>query len=437
MQTAAAIPASNPLADPAAGVSMRTDILVAIALALAAGVLYAGFGLRLAQGIYPDFFNLAFDVDPPTYVSLMTQEVFARGGVKHPLVLMLRPLAQPLLAAGFSANAASCLVMAGFGGATVGVVFLFLRRIAAALPEAILLTALFAVSGSQFFSAMIPESYGPAAFSIACVWLVAVWRLADTGNARVLRYAVAVLAYGVTTTNVLQSLLAEALVWLRHRGFSGAIRPLLVFGATLAVVLAVATALVWHDLLLQFLTDPLAVLKNAYWQRTKGARIGVADTVLRLLGYSVVSPSFSIVQIEGGIRMWDFRAPAFPPLAAVAALLWHLFWLAGAVAAFINPRTRWLAAGLAAMLLFNLVFHIDFQFRGSVYLYSPHTHFLLFALGAGLAPLLRPGSMVRRLYLAVALGLVVLVGSVTFDRAALLATSFDELAPHCDAPCRE
>lgn len=429
---------AEPAAAPAAvALRWRADALTAAALVVAAGALYAAFGLRLAQGMFLDYYNLAFDLDPARYVALLVHEDFERGGVKHPLVVVLRPLAWPLLVAGVAPKAAAALVMAGFGAATVGVVFLFLRRIAIARPEASVLAALFAVSGSQFFSAMIPEAYGPAAFGIACVWLVTVARLRETGRAAVLRYVAAAFVYGITTTNVLQSLIAEALVWLRHRGVVGAVRPMLVFGATLAAILAVLTAVVWYDVMLQALADPLGVIKSVYWQRTKGERTDVLDTALRLLGYTVVSPAYTVVPIGGGIRMWDFRTPFFPPLAAAAMLLWHLFWLAGAVAAFANRRTRWLAVGLAATLAANFVFHLDFQFRGSVYLYSPHTHFLVFALGAGLAPMLRPGSVAQRVYLAVALVLVVLVGSVTIDRAGLLATSFDDVSVQCDAPCEE
>lgn len=417
--------------------SWRADGLIAMALVVAAGALYAAFGLRLAQGMFLDYYNLAFDLDPARYVALLVHEEFERGGVKHPLVVVLRPLAWPLLAAGVAPKAAAALIMAGFGAATVGVVFLFLRRLAIARPPAAVLAALFAVSGSQFFSAMIPEAYGPAAFGIACVWLLTVVRLRDPGRLTVLRYVTAAFAYGITTTNVLQSLIAEALVWLRHRGLTDAVRPMLVFGATLTALLAVLTAVVWYDVVLAALADPLGVVKSVYWQRTSGERVGVLDTALRLLGYTVVSPAYTVVPIEGGIRMLDFRTPSFSPLSAVAMLLWHLFWLAGAVAAFANRRTRWLAVGLAATLAVNFVFHLDFQFRGSLYLYSPHTHFLVFALGAGLATMLRPGSVAQRIYLAVALVLVVLVGSVTLDRAGQLATSFDDVAVQCDAPCKE
>jgi len=415
----------------------RADVALAAGLALAALAVYAGFGLRLAQGRYSEFYNLAFDFDPPRYVALLAHAEYDRGNVKHPLTLLLRPLAWPLLAVGIAPKAAAALVMAGFGAATVGVVFLFLRSLAVAGGLAAALAVLFAVSGCQVFTSMIPEAYGPAAFGIAAVWLLAVWRLADLRHGRMLRFALAAFGYGVTTTNLMQPVLAEALAWWRHRGLRGAVLPMLRYGLAVAAICAVLTALVWADVLWNFLADPVAVAKEVYWQRTKGERVGLADVLLRLVGYGVVSPRFVAVALPDGITMLDFRAPLFDPLAALAFGLWQVFWLAGAIAAFVHPSTRFLALGLTATLVLNIAFHLDFQFRGSVYLYAAHTHFLVFALGTGLAPMLRPGSAVARAYLGVVLLLVVLVGAVTFDRARALATGFDEVNITCTAPCTE
>ena len=412
------------------------DAVTALVLALAALAVYAGLALRLAQGQYSEFYNLAFDFDPPRYVALLALDEYERGNVKHPLTWLLRPFAWPLLAAGVAPKAAAGLVMAGFGAATVAVVFLYLRSLAVAAGIAVALAALFAVSGCQVFTAIIPEAYGPAGFGIACVWLLAVWRLADVRHGRRLRFAVAALSYGITTTNLLQPMLAEALVWWRHRGLRGAVAPMIRFAIVVGVVCVALTAIIWFDVLRQFLADPVAVAKEAYWQRTKGDRVGLVDVLLRLVGFGVVSPEFSVARLPEGVEMWDFRAPSFGPLALAATLLWHVFWLVGAIAAFRTRATRWLAAGLAATLGLNIAFHLDFQFRGSLYLYAAHTHFLVFALGAGLAPVLRPASIAARAYLAVVLVLLVLVGGVTLDRMLEFVQGFDAVHAGCPAHCK-
>jgi hypothetical protein len=413
----------------------RADRFLAVFLALVAGAMYAGLALRLAQGQFHAYFNLAFDFDPTRYVHLLGSDVYEPGGVKHPLVLMLRPLGWPARALGASPGEAAALVTALVGAATVAVVFLFLRRIGAARPEATALAALFAVSASQMITAMVPEAYGPAGFGIALVWLVAAVRLEDPARGRIARYVAAVIGFGITTTNVMQSVLAEALVWVRHRGVLGAVRPMLRFGVVLGAVLAVLVVAVWHEALLAAAADPVEAAKQVYWQRTKGEKVGLGEVVLRLAGYVVVAPDFTFVDIPGGIAMWDFRAPLFAGLSGPAAVLWHGFWVAGAVAFLANRRTRWLGAGLAAALLANIVLHIDFQFRGSLFLYAGHVNFLVFALGCGLAPLVPRQGAARVAYLGTVMALVVLVGGVSLDRAAELAVGFDTVKVDCLAPC--
>jgi hypothetical protein len=412
----------------------RTDLVVCLALALAAFALYAGFGLRLAAGRFLEFYNLAFDFDPPPYLALLTGEEFERGNVKHPLVLLLRPLAWVPTALGVPPQVAATLLMAVFGGATVAVAYLFLRTLAAAVAPAAALAVLFAVSGAQVFTSIIVEAYGPAAFGIAGIWLLAARGMADPARGGHARLAAAVFAYGVTTTNVVQSFIAEALLWWRRRGLAGALRPMVRFGLAVAAVAALLTAIVWIDWLVAALADPVELVRQVYWARTKGERVGAADTVLRLLGYTFVSPKFDRLPVPEGYDMVDFRTPAFGPLAGTAWVAWHLFWATGAVAALAHPRTRWLATAMAGTLAFNIVLHLDFQFRGSLYLYAGHTHFLMFALGAGLAPLLHPGSRAAAAYVAVVLVLTVLVGAVTFDRAADFATRFDEVIVNLPSP---
>jgi predicted TIM-barrel fold metal-dependent hydrolase len=142
------------------------DLRMAALFALGALGLYAALGLRLAQGQYFDFYNLAFDFDPPRSVAILALEEHERGNVKHPLFVLLRPLAWPLLAAGFAPKQAAALVMAGLGAATVGVVFLYLRSLAVATGTAAALALLFAVSSCQVITSTIPEAYGPAALGI-------------------------------------------------------------------------------------------------------------------------------------------------------------------------------------------------------------------------------------------------------------------------------
>ena len=191
--------------------------------------------------------------------------------------------------------------------------FLFLRVIRSGLPEAVALTGLFAVTGTQLFTAIIVEAYGPAGFGIAALWLVTASRLADGKSRLWQRYAIAVFSFGVTLTNVMQVFVAELLVSLRSVGPIEAVRRAIVFGLVLTCILAVLGVIVWHDVLLAALADPVLALKEIYWLRTKGFRVGAFQVVRTFLAYSFVSPELRLLAFAGGDRHARFpRLALFP-----------------------------------------------------------------------------------------------------------------------------
>jgi hypothetical protein len=421
--------------DARSGGLVATDYLLAAVLGCAALGLYVWLGLRLARGSYLDYYNLAFDFDPARYVSTFAQSPADPGGFKHPLILLLRPLALPFLAAGFDAKQASVLVMAGFGGGTVMVCYLFLRVIRAGRPEAMALTAMFALTGTQLFTSIIVEAYGPAGFGIAALWLLTAARLEDGRNRVWRRYAVAVFCFGVTLTNVMQVFVAELLVSVRSVGVFKAARRAIVFGLVLAGIVIVLSAAVWHQELAALAADPVLALKQIYWLRTKGERTGALQVVKTFLGFSFVSPEYDYLHLPEGIDMRDFRGWRFSPIGAVAMPVWLVFLGTGAIAALTNPRTRWLSAGMATALVLNILFHLDFQFRGSLYIYGSHMHFLVFALAAGAAPRVRDSRVARWVYVGVVLLVGGLIAADNLPIVDAFTWSFDDVTIDCPAPC--
>jgi hypothetical protein len=83
------------------------------------------------------------------------------------------------------------------------------------------------------------------------------------------------------------------------------------------------------------------------------------------------------------------------------------------------------------------LFHLDFQFRGSLYIYAAHMHFLIFALACGLAPFLRSATLSGKLYTAVVLLLVLLVGADNLPIATVFVTDFDHVQSTCAPPCAD
>jgi hypothetical protein len=422
-------PSSTRLSAPD-GMVMAAVVVVCLAL-------YGTLAFRLAQGDYLDYYNLGFDFDPIRTVDALASATPDFLGVKHPLFVLLRPLAWPLLLAWLTAKEAAALVLAGFGSASATLCFVFLRKAGVERAIAVALTLLFIVSGSQLFTAIIAETYGVAGFSIILTWVIAQARLADPDRYRRLRYAAAVLTFGTTITNTVQSFIAEMLVAWQWEGFLRAIRRCVLFGLVLLVPVVVLAFAVWHHDLLIALRDPVLAVKQVYWLRAQGARTGPGEVLLTFFTFSFVSPHYSWLMLPEGTNMRDFRAYDFPPAGVIAAPLWLAFAAIGTVAAFCHRRYRVIAAGLAAALVFNLLFHLDFQFRGSLYLYAAHLHFLIFALACGLAPFLRIASVPGKLYAAVVLLLVLLVGADNLPIAAAFVSDFDHVQSTCPAPCAD
>jgi hypothetical protein len=434
MTRLADLPLRTPEPLPTATLTRADGRLAAMIGAIALAV-YGALAWRLAQGEYLDYYNLAFDFDPNMTVEALATSSKNFIGFKHPLIEALRPLAWPLLALGLDAKSAASLVIAGFGAASVVLCYLFLRKAGIERPLAGLLAALFAVSSTQLIVSITVETYGVAGFTIVLTWLVAQARLDDPGRFRVLPYVAGVLTFGTTITNVVQSFLAEALLAWHQGGLRQAILRCVRFGLILAVPIAVLVLLLWFRPLLAALQDPVQALKEVYWLRTKGEKVGLLEVLEAFLVHSFVMPHYTWVTLPGNIQMRDFREWNFPLLGAIAAPLWLLFLAAGTIGAFMHRRYRIIALGLAAALAFNLVLHLDFQFRGSLYLYTSHAHFLVLGLAAGLAPHLSVARPAGRAYAAAVLLLTLLLAANNLPIAAAFTSDFDVVNMPCPKPC--
>lgn len=406
----------------------RRDSAICALWFISAWLVYAGFGLRLARGIYLDYYNLAFDFDPPRTLQTLALSPPNPQGFRHPLMLLLRPLAWPFLAGGLSPKQAAVLVMVTFGAGTVALCWLFLRTADVERPEAAALTLLFAVTGTQVFTSIIVETFGISSFAIALIWLVAMVRLDDPTRLRRLRYLAALLAFGVTITNAAQAAIAEILVCSRHGGLRRAIRGVAVFGLVCSVLAAILVVAVWHAELWWAAHDPILAIKHLYWMQPRGPKTGVGQILLTFFGFSFVSPGYSWIRLADNLPlMRDFRSYSFLPAGRIAMPLWFCFWIVGAIAAACHPRYRWPALGLIIGIIFNVLLNKNFQDRGSLYLYSAHTHFPIFALSAGLALFLGPSVKLRGAYVAAVLVLAVLVGIDNLSMLAQFSTAFDSV----------
>jgi hypothetical protein len=180
------------------------------------------------------------------------------------------------------------------------------------------------------------------------------------------------------------------------------------------------------------LADPVQAARELNWLRAAvSAKVGLATLVPTFAAWSFVAPGHVVVPIAGGIGMWDIRAAHYGLLGWAACAAWIAVLAFGMGTWVRHGRWQMLGCTLIAAIAANLLFHMDFQFRGSVYLYAAHLHVPLFLLGAGGLVLAgRP-----RLALAVTGLLAVLFAAVNLPEAWGFATGFDQVDVPCAAPC--
>jgi hypothetical protein len=382
----------------------RTDVLIAVGVGVICGAVYGWLAILLSQSRYGNVDNLAFDFDPRLYLCTYADSPMAMGGIKHPLIVLLRPMVQALMDLGLPPRAAAGLWMALLGGAGVGLWYLLLRAISVAHVIAIPFALLFAVSATQLFVSMIPEAYGPAGVALIGLWLLTSLRLNAPTTGGIWRYIVAFATFGITITNVAQSFIAEFLIWYRNGTLIEAIRRTIVFGIRFALLLALPLLVVWHSVVWQVISEPVQFVKSAWWLQTFGEKAGLRPILLTFLEYVTVAPDYVWVPIVDGWDMRDYRAPLYSPIGFAAVAGWSLLLVSGIVCGLRDRGMRWLTIGLLVTFAFNVLLHTRFQFRLSLFIYTSHVLILVFAMAAGVARLAS-----RRTGTATAMGLALLL----------------------------
>lgn len=178
------------------------------------------------------------------------------------------------------------------------------------------------------------------------------------------------------------------------------------------------------------ISDPLASLRTVLYvaPAESGEKAPIETLLLTYLGFGVVAPDLAVVLIEGGRKMMlDFRAFDYPPRGAIAAAAWLAFWVGGAILALGSRERRTTALVMAACIVFNLVLHLDYQFRGSLFVYANHLHFAVMGLGLGAARL--AGRLPGPLRLAVTGTLAFLVVLVAENNIARMLEFVAEFEP--------
>ena len=411
--------------------------------------LYAVLALRIAEGTYLDHWNLLFDFDSGAYAHLLSrplsemfEPVFA--AIKHPLFTWLGVAARPWLWLGFDAHAAAALTTAVAGALSAMLFWATMRTAGATIPEATLATGLFCIGATQLFNGFVVDSYAFASLTLVMVLLFGFRRIRTPGSVPIWFGASAVAAFGVTVSNAAQVAIIDGVGRLSARWAAlrsgqrmGVLTRIAIeqvrFGLACAAVAVALILLTWWGPLIDALADPIEALKRVYWTQTRGETTSAGTVLLQFFGYAFAAPHFTLVDLPEHV-MRDFRHYLMPAVGAVALPLWIGFWLGLAVLALWRASTRPYGLALAACIAFNVLLHLDFQFRFSVFLYSGHVWAAIAAMaGIGMIAAREASPRLGMACRAVAALLIVMAAANNLPRAWEAATAFD-VHPPFDRP---
>jgi len=392
-----------------------------VGLLLGFWALYAGLGFLLAETPVFEKYDRLFEIDTPRSV-----EDFAvfRGDHDrtsvHPIfVLLVNPVGSVLAWITGSPEVAAIVLNSMFGGLSVALAFLLLRRFTGDTFGALLSALLLGFSSSNLVCGSVPGSTALAACTLVCAHLLFLETLERERTPPLRWIAAGILCMGITTTNVVQPVISRGLVALKTAGSRpklSVLRDLLVFLAPVGLItaaLAVVQKLVYPSSRLFFTAGAVSNELPFASMRVLEAPLEVIGQVLKqLLLVNVVAPLPDLYSIGPKLipavtlaTSWDY-----PGVGVAGAMLW-VAWLVYAAIRMrgLGSMRATFLFGIAVCLVFNIVLHSVYGVgeKGNIelLLYSGHFTFLSVVLGS--VTLLGRGWL-PRLWLAT---LVVLAGA--------------------------
>ena len=386
---------------------VRVDLLVAVALAVLAGVACFWGAAQLPASLFSRPIDVWFDSDAPgVYDSMISIANDPQRTEVHPIFWLLTfPPCLLLQKLGLGPLSAARGVMALCAFLWTGLLFALFRLLGLRRPDAALFSVLAAVSAGAMFWFTVPETYPWASLGIVLALAMTAWAHHDRGaRSEGWFAALSAATLAITITNWMVGLAAAVTHFPLRRAVQISVNAL------------VAVVLLWA--VQKFLLPASKFFLQVGGEGTylfHPDRIGPLNILGSFFFHTVVMPATEAMEINMPYSAGGAPAPALalvtqPSLpgsgglwGVVACLLWLGLLGLGAWALFKiaeYPRLR-LMLGLA--LLGQLGLHL--LYGKETFLYAPHILPLLIALAA-----LGARTRARPAVLALAAGLIVCAG---------------------------
>lgn len=335
----------------------------------------------LSIGFY-DHINIAFDFDqawffdmlayPPDAWKHRVAQDTAPLLIKHPFIYLYRFPCQLLQHLGVNPELSVVLLSLMFHTGTLVLSYFIFLKILESPRKATFMTWFMMLSSTYLANGIVLDTYVLAGFWITCCFSLYLKELTeDSLNTNWLKILVYVMAIGTTTYLLLLVLLLEiSLVWskkakhdskeLIYYLFQGVIKSIGLF--------FILFCLCYYQNIISILSDPVGVIKRTLWAVARpGEKEGIISIINTFVIHTFVAPFHSIIMIEKDISMADFRNGGYHFLGYILILpLLVLHALS------FKTKSPLLFVSIA-WLMITMMFHVEYQDRGSLFLYTGHT----------------------------------------------------------------
>ena len=291
--------------------------------------------------------------------------------VKHPFLYILRVPAEFLQFLGMSEEISGIVTTLFFVSMTPVVFYLCSRMLKYTQLNSFLLSLIFIFSTTFVVNAQVLDSY-----SIAQFWIIAAVFLFIRGiNLNFLddswvKAFVYVAMVGTTSYLILLVILCELLmlVKFRDKGYSEIFRYAKSVLLKCTILFLVFFVAIYYEILIALILDPVGVLKSVLWAVARpGEKLGIESILEVFFLTSFIAPPPTLLNIGDDMIMLDYRSYDYSSYNVfTVAFLISVFLLA------LKSEISYIYSLSLLWFLTNVLFHVVYQDRGSLFLYTGH-----------------------------------------------------------------
>ena len=293
--------------------------------------------------------------------------------IKHPFIYLYHYIVIILNSVGFSSDTSVIILSQVFHSSSLVISFFIFRCMGRPTLESTLLTIGLSGTSTYMSTGLVLDVYSLSIFWISAIfWIVCNAISKKTDCSVWLRAIVSIMAIGTTTYLVILVLLMElVLIKQPDRGYIESLKNSDIYKQLLRIFsLGILLFLfVYFQVIFDVIQDPVGILKRVFWTVNRpGEKEGILQVIAVFSIFSILSPTISNITLPEGISMIDLRVMEFGYIGWIGIVILSVALLLKCK----NNEHRVILIFSLSWLIFNLLFHTVYQYRGSLFLYCGH-----------------------------------------------------------------